>query len=117
MTPPGTFVFTSKWYHSGHLAFALGPGVPVLCYSATNAHAYAQWSRPEDWLGRDGILVVAEKSSTEPQVYDRWFKRIESLEDVEIKHGGQVIRRVQLYRCVGQTQPFPFDGRSESPSS
>ena len=39
-----------------------GREVPVFCYSATNAHGYAQWSRPADWVGRDGILVVAQRS-------------------------------------------------------
>jgi hypothetical protein len=109
---PGTFLFTSSWYGSGQLAFGLrGAGAeaaPVLCYRAGGAHAFADWSRPGDWVGRDGVLVVPGASSTEPQVYDRWFRRIEPLEPVAIRRAGAVVRTVRLYRCVGQVRPFPF---------
>ncbi len=55
---PGTFLFTSKWFHSGQLAFALDHEAPVLCYHAGDgSRGFAHWSRPEHWVGRDGILV------------------------------------------------------------
>src|SRR5581483_293899 len=74
---PDTFLFTSKWYHSGQLAFATGARAPVLCYSTRKPLGFAQWSRPEQWVGRDGILVVVNHSSTEPAAFDRWFERID----------------------------------------
>ena len=72
---PGTFLFTSKWYQSGHMAFALGNSIPVLCYNATAPHGFAQWSTPEQWVGHDGILLSFNNSSTEPAAYDRWFEQ------------------------------------------
>jgi hypothetical protein len=109
---PGTFLFTGSWYGSGQLAFALRGGPagasPVLCYRAGGAHSFADWSRPGDWVGRDGILVVPGRSSTEPQVFDRWFRRIEPLEPVAIRRAGVVVRTMRLYRCVDQVRPFPF---------
>jgi 4-amino-4-deoxy-L-arabinose transferase-like glycosyltransferase len=106
---PNTFLFTSKWYYSGQLAFALRDRVPVLCYSSTAPHGFGFWSRPEDWVGQDGILVVVDHSSTEPAAYDRWFERIESLGGFEVLRAGSPVRRVRLYRCVNQRKPFPFD--------
>jgi hypothetical protein len=105
---PGTFLFTSTWFDSGQLAFRIREAMPVLCYRAGGAHAFADWSRPEDWVGWDGILTVSGPSSIEPQVFDRWFERIEPLEPVTIRRGGVVVRTMALYRCVGQLQPFPF---------
>jgi 4-amino-4-deoxy-L-arabinose transferase-like glycosyltransferase len=107
---PGTFLFTSKWYHSGQLAFATGARSPVLCYSARKPLGFAQWSRPEEWVGRDGILVVVNHSSTEPAAFDRWFERIEFLGHFTVDRAGAEVKRVRLYRCVRQTRPFPYAG-------
>lgn len=109
---PETFVFTSRWYESGQLDFALGGRASVACYNASDAHGFAHWSRPEDWVGRDGILVLAHDSSTEPQVFGRWFEAIEPAGSFQVHRGGGPIREVRFYRCVGQTRPFPFDGRA-----
>jgi 4-amino-4-deoxy-L-arabinose transferase-like glycosyltransferase len=114
---PGTFLFTGRWYDSGRLAFAVGPGTPVLCYSPRDARGFAHWSRPGDWVGRDGVLVVARESSTEPQVYDRWFERIEPLGHLDITRAGSPARRVWFYRCRNQTRPFPFAAESEEAPS
>jgi hypothetical protein len=109
-TIPGTFLFTSKWYQSGHLAFALRNSVPVLCYNATAPHGFAQWSSPEQWVGHDGILLSFNDSSTEPDAYDRWFERIEPIGEFAVRRAGVPIRTVRIFRCVRQTQPFPFGG-------
>jgi 4-amino-4-deoxy-L-arabinose transferase-like glycosyltransferase len=105
----GTFLFTSKWFHSGQLGFALRGEVPVLCYSPLNPHGFAYWSQPEDWVGRDGVLVVVNHNSVEPAAFDRWFARIEPLGEFAVRRAGNPVRQVRLYRCVRQTQPFPFD--------
>lgn len=108
---PGTFVFTSRWYESGQLAFALRGAVPVLCYNPTTAHGFAQWSRPSDWLGRNGILVLTHRSSTEPQMFDRYFARIEPLGEFDVLRADGPVRHVRLYECRNQIKSFPFDGR------
>jgi hypothetical protein len=107
---PGTFLFTSAWYHSGHLAFALrGAGAPVLCYSSWDARNFAFWSRSTDWVGHDGILVSLNGHPAEPACYDRWFRRIEPLGAFAVTRAGAPVRQVRLYRCEGQVHPFPFD--------
>ncbi|MEO6810351.1 MAG: glycosyltransferase family 39 protein [Isosphaeraceae bacterium] len=116
MNQPGTFLFTSKWYHSGHLAFATANRVPVLCYNPRRAHGFANWSRPDQWVGHDGLLVVVNDTTTEPDMFDRWFERIDYLGNFEVVRSGRPVRRIRFYRCVRQTHPFPFDGsHSEHP--
>jgi hypothetical protein len=86
---PGTFLFTSSWYTSGQLAFATRAApVPVLCYNQDDARSFAFWSRPGEWVGRDGILVALNDRSTEPQCYDSWFTRIEPIGSFEVLRAG-----------------------------
>ncbi|QDV35246.1 glycosyltransferase family 39 protein [Tautonia plasticadhaerens] len=105
---PGTFVFTGHWHVSGQLARAIGPGMPVLCYHEGDARGFSSWSRPEDWVGQDGILVAVDDRSTEPHCFDRWFERIEPLSRFHLQRGGRPLRPVRLFLCRRQTRPFPF---------
>ncbi len=108
---PRTFLFTGYWYESGQLAFATRrSSTPVLCYSARDSRSFAFWSRPEDWVGYDGILISVNNHANEPEGYRRWFTRIEPLGSFEVACAGAPIRKVRLFRCVGQTLAFPFDG-------
>ena len=106
---PGTFLFTGQWYHSGQLAMAVGGDAPVLCYNAGDARGFAFWSRPGEWVGRDGILVCLGDRSTEPGFFDRWFERIEPIGEFAAVRAGRPVRKVRLFRCVRQTWPFPYD--------
>ncbi len=77
---PGSFVFTSAWYHSGQIAFAIrDSSTPVLCYNSWDARNFAFWSHASDWVGSDGILVTFNQHPAEPGCYNRWFGRIEPL--------------------------------------
>jgi 4-amino-4-deoxy-L-arabinose transferase-like glycosyltransferase len=106
----GTFVFTSAWYHSGHLAFALrGARAPVLCYSSWDARNFAFWSRSTDWVGHDGILVSLNDHPAEPACYNRWFRRIEPIGSFAVTRAGAPVRKIRLYHCAEQLHPFPFD--------
>ncbi|MBV8228963.1 MAG: glycosyltransferase family 39 protein [Planctomycetaceae bacterium] len=107
---PGTFLFTSYWYNSAQLAFATRHSrTPVLCYNSWDSRNFAFWSRPDDWVGRDGILVALNDRSTEPHCFDRWFTRIEPIGAFEVVRAGVPVRKVRLFRCVRQTESFPFD--------
>ncbi len=115
---PDSFLFTSSWYKSGQLAFATRDSkTPVLCYHPWDARSFAFWSDPEECVGRDGILLVTSENTGEPERYDRWFTRIESLGEFAVERAGAPLRKVKLYRCVRQTTAFPFDdlGRTIRP--
>jgi hypothetical protein len=108
---PGSFLFTSSWYYSGQLAFATrASSTPVLCYHGWDARSFAFWSRPEDWVGRDGILVAINHHINEPACYQRYFTRLESIGEFDVVRAGGPVRNVRLFRCVRQIVAFPFDG-------
>ncbi len=107
---PGTFLFTSYWFTSAQLAFATRHDrTPVLCYNAWDSRNFVFWSRPNDWVGRDGILVALNDRSTEPHCFDDWFTRIEPIGAFDVVRAGTPVRKVRLFHCVRQTQSFPFD--------
>jgi 4-amino-4-deoxy-L-arabinose transferase-like glycosyltransferase len=109
------FLFTSRWYESGHLARELGPGRTVLCYNRKDSRGFSDWAKPEDYIGRDGILVSLSASpNVEPACFDRWFAAIEPLGKIEIRDGGMILKTARVYRCRRQLTAFPFDRRPVS---
>jgi len=105
---PGTFVFTRYWYQSAQLAYALGRECSVLCYNAEDPRGFAFWSQPEEWVGRDGILVVVGEPDGQPRYFGRWFKHVEPVADFWVKRNGKRVRRIELYRCIKQRVAYPF---------
>jgi hypothetical protein len=115
LNDPRTFVFTRYWYHSAHVAYALGGERSVLCYNADDPRGFAFWSCPEEWLGRDGVLVAVNEPDNfdtllhgEAPYYARWFQHVERVADFWVERGGKHLRRVGLYRCSNQQVAFPF---------
>jgi hypothetical protein len=112
---PRTFVFTRYWYQSAQIAYALGTERPALCYNADDPRGFAFWSRPQDWVGRDGILITVNEPDNldtrthgEAPYYARWFEHVEHVTDFWVERGGKPVRRVGLYRCVNQRLAYPF---------
>jgi hypothetical protein len=104
---PHTFLFTDYWCFSAELAMAVRCGVPVACFHR-DARSFTFWSRPEDWVGRDGIFVRVEDGLAEATNYAPWFSRIEPLAAIPIVRAGATMETVRLYRCVRLTDPFAF---------
>jgi 4-amino-4-deoxy-L-arabinose transferase-like glycosyltransferase len=104
---PDTFLFTDSWRCSADLAVATSHRIPVACYQR-DARSFRFWSRPEDWVGHDGILIGDNDSSAQPKDYAPWFSRIERLAPITVVRRGVSLQTVQLYRCVHQTAPFQF---------
>jgi 4-amino-4-deoxy-L-arabinose transferase-like glycosyltransferase len=107
---PATFVFTRYWYQSAQLAYALGPDRPTLCYNADDPRGFAFWSRPEDWIGRTGVLVLV---GNDPDVIAQYFARdyfagVEPISDFWVQRNGKPVRRIRLYRCNQQRIAYPF---------
>jgi hypothetical protein len=105
---PNTFVFTRYWYQSAQLAYAMGPDHPVLCYNADDPRGFAFWSRPEEWIGRDGILVVVGEPDAQPRFFGRWFTTVVPITDFWVERNGKPVRRIELHRCIRQRVAYPF---------
>jgi hypothetical protein len=109
-----TFVFTHYWYQSGQLAYALGQAHPVVCYNADDPRGFAFWSKPEDYIGRDAILVTVGEPDGQQRHFARWFARVEPVASFWVERSGKPVRRIELYRCTQQRVAYPFTyGRGE----
>jgi hypothetical protein len=106
---PGSFLFTRYWYQSAQVAYALGGSRPALCYNSDDPRGFAFWSRPEDWIGHDGVLVmVANEPDVIPRYFRRWFTKVEPASEFWVERNGKPVRRIRLYRCIQQRIAFPF---------
>ncbi|SIO61845.1 Dolichyl-phosphate-mannose-protein mannosyltransferase [Singulisphaera sp. GP187] len=104
---PVTFLFTDSWRFSAELAIVSGREVDVACYHR-DARSFRFWSRPRDWVGRDGIFIQVEDSQVQAETYVPWFTRVEPIATFPIVRAGIPVETVRLYRCVRQTAPFQF---------
>ncbi|MBS0202746.1 MAG: glycosyltransferase family 39 protein [Planctomycetes bacterium] len=102
-----TFLFSNRWYDSGQLAFCERNLVPVACYNEGDARGFAYWSRPEDWLGKDGIFVTADDVPN-PDVYKPYFQSVEPLATFPMTRSGKPFRQVHVFLCTKQHTQFPF---------
>lgn len=110
-----TFLFTDSWDRSARLALATRGKAPVACYNL-EPRSYSYWSRPEDWVGRDGIFVEDDRRPGHLAHYSQFFKTYESIGTVRVVYHGAIVREVYLYRGTYQTWAFPFDGRFRAQS-
>ena len=117
---PGTFLFTDYWQFSAALEMATERAAPVACFFR-DARSFTYWSKPQDWVGRDGIFVRVEDGLADADFFAPWFTRIEPLSAFPIVRAGFPMQTVRLYRCVQQTEPFLFGfagpGRVPRPSA
>jgi 4-amino-4-deoxy-L-arabinose transferase-like glycosyltransferase len=111
---PGTYLFTDQWRLSAELAMATGEASQVACFNR-DARSFRCWSRPKDWLGRDGLFVRVGDGLVPPTFYAPWFRRIEPLAPIVIVRAGLPVETVRIYRCVHQLSPFPFDYNGPGP--
>ena len=105
---PHTFLFTTKWFDSGQLAFALRNRVPVLCYNAGDARGFAFWSKEEQWVGWNGLYIATEPKDYDLELLKVFFEKAEKVDEFSMTRGGTPFRTVHVWRFTGQKAPFPF---------
>jgi Dolichyl-phosphate-mannose-protein mannosyltransferase len=101
---PDTFAFTTCWHDSGQLGFALGNRMPVLCCNPTDARGFPYWSKAEDWVGKNGILITFDDNFHELAYLAPFFRRTELVAEFPMTP----VRQVRVYRCIEQLQPCPY---------
>ena len=104
---PNSFLITNHWYDSGQLAFCVRNRVPVVCYNRGDARGFAYWSRPEEWVGKNGLLITVEETAN-LDAYRLYFRSIELLDTFAMSRFGRPFRPVQVHLCTEQLKPFPF---------
>lgn len=102
------FGFSSRWYFSGKMDYALRGSLPVLCFN-NDPRSFAFYYRMEDFLGRDGLFVAAEPQVyNPPQDFGIYFDKIELLDTVLVKRHGKTLKTLRLYYCTNFRKPFPL---------
>ena len=105
---PSVFLFTRNWFLSAQLARATELRRPVLCYNLDDPRGFAFWSDPQQWIGRDGVLVMVNEDYTPFNSYLRWFESCEALDDFRVERAGKLIRRVRVFRLNNQLAALPY---------
>jgi len=105
---PRTFLFTKTWYQSAQIAHAVRLRRPVACYNLEDARGFAFWSDPDEWVGRDGVMVMVNDDYTPFSFYERWFRSCEALDDFEVVRSGKPVRRVRIFRLNDQLAALPY---------
>ena len=111
LLPPGRFVAATSWIQAGKTAYALGPGVPVLCLSSA-PHQYLYQHDEAAFVGHDALLVIRQPprgGGTASLVarYEPYFQSIQPLAPVAITRAGAPALTVDLYLARDFRQPFP----------
>ncbi len=103
------FVFTNRWFLSGKVDYALRGKARVYCFNAGDPRGFAFFSRMEDILRQDGILVSTTKFLTEPEhEYGPYFETITYLGDVPVPRGNNAGVLLKLYFCKNLKAVFPM---------
>jgi len=112
LNEPDAFLFTNHWETSGQLAFAVRNRLPVACYHSFDARGFAFWSKPTDYVGRTGFMVVIDEASEAETLrqFEGYFERMTVAAEFPMtRDNGRFFRRVKAYRCENQRIPYPFD--------
>ena len=75
---PRTFLFTDSWERAAGLALAVRGKSDVACYDL-EPRSYSFWSRPKDYVGRDGIFVQTVKIPGVVAHYNPFFASYEPI--------------------------------------
>ena len=111
---PGAFLVTNSWDDSAQLAFVLRGRVPVACFHSFDARGFAFWSRPDDYLGRTGYMVLVDQPDEADifRQFSYFFTTMTKCDEFPMTRGGVPFRTVRVYRCETQLLPYPFDYRT-----
>ena len=106
-----SFVFTNRYYLGGQIGMALAPlaKTPITTFDK-DIRGFAFWSKPEQWLGKDGLYVTTDKFARRQELMDRYkpyFKTVENIGSIPIERGGEVIQVFQVYQTKTLLKPYP----------
>jgi 4-amino-4-deoxy-L-arabinose transferase-like glycosyltransferase len=128
--PDIDFVFTREIFLAGQVGMAIAPlpARPITCFSQ-DLRGFAFWSKPQDWVGKNGLYVVSDRLSPptglapdpktdatadaaatipsfapDPQPE---FRQWEKVTELAWTRAGVPIQRWQIYRAIQLQQPYP----------
>jgi hypothetical protein len=105
------FVCAYKWYLCGKIDYAIHSRATVLCLCQDDPRSFAFFETQEDWLGKDGILILDDRFT--PNIehwYDKYFERITPVMTVDVPRGRRIGAKLSVFYCEKfkkvVTQPY-----------
>ncbi|QEH37059.1 hypothetical protein OJF2_56440 [Aquisphaera giovannonii] len=108
LSDPDAFLVTRYWYQSAQVAHAINLRRPVLCYNIDDPRGFAFWSKPNEFVGRDAVLLAINDEMIPLPFYQRWFTETSSLGEFTVERMGKPLRKVRAYRLRNQRAAFPY---------
>ncbi|MCA2624391.1 MAG: glycosyltransferase family 39 protein [Microcystis sp. M20BS1] len=106
-----SFVFTHSFYVTAWLDMAIYPlvPIPVTCFN-NDQRGYQIWFNPQEWIGKNGLLITTNSSLERPEIIDRYrpyFQDITKVAVIPIKRGGVAIEQFHVYQAKGLIKTYP----------
>jgi hypothetical protein len=93
---PGLVVGATNWRDGGKIAYALGPGVPVVILN-TDARQFGFGLTPGDTIGRDVLILSLDHADRVALEYRTVFNTIEILPPLTVRLAGHQIATVSAF--------------------
>jgi 4-amino-4-deoxy-L-arabinose transferase-like glycosyltransferase len=98
LAPPGSIVGVPDWRDAGKIAYALGPGVTVLCLNRDARQFGLAWPAAH-FIGADILILTPEHGERVATELAGVFDSIERLPDATIRHAGRTLARVMVFEA------------------
>ncbi|MFM6057598.1 MAG: 4-amino-4-deoxy-L-arabinose transferase, partial [Microcystis aeruginosa] len=83
--------------------------IPVTCFN-NDQRGYQIWFNPQEWIGKNGLLITTNSSLERPEIIDRYrpyFQDIIKVAVIPIKRGGVAIEQFHVYQAKGLIKTYP----------
>jgi hypothetical protein len=109
------FVVTSHRVEIGKIDVELGKFLPVVCLCPDPRTAAFGWDSRK-FVGWDALIIGTQENIPDAQrMYGKYFRRIDTLDEVDIHRAGRAVLKLRVYYAADYLGSFPL--RIASPTS
>jgi hypothetical protein len=102
------FLFTNKWFTSGELNYAAGPGHPVTVLNESAPQGFAFWLQTSALQGMDGVFVTTDRYPFDPrELYGDYFSDYSLVTTATTFRGTRQAQVFKIFRCTSLQRAFP----------
>ena len=93
------FIGTTRWWLAGKLDWVLGAKNDFIVFDS-DPRNYAFFSNPEKLKGYDAIVISRGHERNIKEIVEKFFNKVERLQDIEIVRAGVPEISLQVYYCT-----------------
>ncbi len=104
-----SFLFTDNIFLAGQVGMAISPVTPKPVTTLdTDMRGFAYWSRPNEWVGQNGLLIASEwQTPVDVGRYSPYFEQIQKVGEIPIRRGGAIVQTIHVYHAQNLLKPYP----------